>query len=161
MYPVSMYPVSMYLASMYPVSSIPTITVPRAPISDQFSGLAGYDDAVIKDYLKIDPFIERHKSIIFPKLEQNFQFAKGHDDASLLFVAYSLPTVFGVVHLGSTSVDFQHAKNAIREKYPNVDHESIFSILTLAYIIKKGHKEFPESDTWRSMHEQMQSLLKV
>lgn len=121
----------------------------------------------VEDYLRVDKFIENHKEKIFAKLEENFGRVKDQPQAHLMFVALCLPLVSGVIHVGSTLQDFNHASDWIKQTLGDVDPVAILSTFTLVYIVKKGLKEFSGSNDrnrkqlWEDMYDAIQTLLHV
>ena len=154
---------------MPPVSKVGILTtsVPKATLPQPYAwtSLDHRARQVVEGYLRIDRFIERCKTEIFTKLEENFRRAQEHDKVALMFVAESLPVAFSIVHVGSHMVDFRHARDCVKEHLPDAEPISILSTLTLAYTVRKGYEEFSESDNadkralWASMNKQMQQLI--
>lgn len=127
-------------------------------------------DKVVKEWLKIDDFIDKHEEQIFTKLEecdQNIMTAleKGQIDQSqdfVMFMCQALPLISSIIQIGSSLKALNEATDKIREKLSDIDAVSVLSALTFAYIVEvKVWGEFKSSEKekqWNRIRNRVQKL---
>lgn len=96
--------------------------------------------------LDVSSFIQTHLTQIFDKLEECEGYAKNElVNGDMMFMAFSLPIINGVIHIASNRRSLREATSWVVENWEggkDADQVSILSALTLIYVVGKGYERY-------------------
>jgi hypothetical protein len=96
--------------------------------------------------LDVKSFIQTHLTEIFDKLEECEGYARNElVNGDMMFMAFSLPVINGVIHIASNRRDLREASSWVVENWEggeDADQVSILSALTLIYVVGEGYETY-------------------
>lgn len=130
-------------------------------------------EVAVKDYLKLDQFIDARKNDLYERMEQADKRVTGigegggcvRPECDLAFIAECLPLMSALLRVGSSPASYKKAVEWVSGAMPGTDAQAVLSALVFLYVVRNALKEVSNDPTrvaiWQRINGRLDRFFKV